>query len=222
MLFNLNNMKEHQLQFPFNSRYFTHGDLNPQTEQVWIVFHGYGQLAKYFINNFSSLDPKSHFVISPEGTNRFYLEGFDGRVGASWMTKEARETDIQNYLTQLDCLVDSFRNRIPHKAIINVLGFSQGTATASRWLSLSNPEIHNLILWAGKFAFDIDLNSIREYLSTIHIYVVVGDEDQYIDEAKFLEYQGFLIQHQVQFESIKFKGGHKILEDTLIQLSNTF
>ena len=31
------------------ARYFTLGELNEHTEQIWFVCHGYGQLAEYFM-----------------------------------------------------------------------------------------------------------------------------------------------------------------------------
>ena len=36
--------------------------------------------------------------MAPEGLSRFYLEGFSGKVGATWMTREDRLNDIDNYL----------------------------------------------------------------------------------------------------------------------------
>ena len=211
-------MIEKYFEFPFKSRYFTYGNLNSKTEQIWFVFHGYGQLASYFIQNFYCLNPKTHFVVAPEGTNRFYLSGFDGRVGASWMTKEDRETDILNYKVQLDHLFNSLNTKFVN-ATINVLGFSQGTATASCWICLSRPQVHNLILWAGKLAFDIDLAVNKEYLSNLNVHLVVGDQDEYINNSKFEEYKLFLSDHKIDFKSTLFSGGHKIEEDILNEMA---
>lgn len=213
-------MSDNYLEFPYKSRYFTHGKLNSRTKQVWIACHGYGQLAKYFVTNFTCLDPIKHFIVVPEGTNRFYLSGFDGRVGASWMTKEDRETDILNYNTQLDSLLEYFKYDIPTDAIVNAFGFSQGTATISRWICHSKPKISNLYLWAGKIAFDIDLKINLEYLSSLNIQLIIGDRDQYINEEKLLEYERFLNEHNINFTTTVFKGDHKIKESVLLRLSN--
>ncbi|MFT7345493.1 MAG: putative esterase, partial [Lentimonas sp.] len=75
---------------------------NPN-DQLLIVLHGYGQLSQFFIQKFSSLTHQCD-IIAPEGMHRFYLNGSSGRVGASWMTKEERETDIednQKYLEEV-------------------------------------------------------------------------------------------------------------------------
>ena len=83
-------------------RYFTHGD-PLKANQIVYVLHGYGQLAEFFIRKFQHLSD-DYFIVAPEGMHRFYLSGSSGRVGASWMTKEERETDIQDNLNWLNAL----------------------------------------------------------------------------------------------------------------------
>ena len=74
---------------------------SPSPELVIYVMHGYGQLAKFFIRKFQDL-PNNIMIIAPEGMHRFYLKESSGRVGASWMTKEARESDIKDNISWLD------------------------------------------------------------------------------------------------------------------------
>ncbi len=81
-------MKEHHLIIPKTARYFQNGELNQSTSEVWIVCHGYGQLANFFLRKFDLLNSNTTCIIAPEGLHRYYLEGSAGRVGASWMTKE--------------------------------------------------------------------------------------------------------------------------------------
>ena len=56
---------------------------------VLYVLHGYGQLPAFFIRKFQAQVNAGWRVVAPEGAHRFYLKGTDGRVGASWMTREA-------------------------------------------------------------------------------------------------------------------------------------
>jgi len=146
-------IQQSDLSFSFKARYYKLGEINEHTRQIWFAIHGYGQLAQYFIRKFSPLESQGICVIAPEGLSRFYLNqleegGFRGndKVGATWMTKENRLTDIENYITYL--------NEIYHKEIgssgkrISVLGFSQGTATASRWVMANKIHFNRLILWA--------------------------------------------------------------------------
>ena len=101
-------MKESGISFQFKARYYTLGDLRPSTSKIWFVLHGYGQLSKFFISKFKILADTGVHVIAPEGLSKFYLEDIttransgNNRVGATWMTRENRLTDIENYLTYL-------------------------------------------------------------------------------------------------------------------------
>ena len=49
-------MQKHQIIVPKTAKYFTLGELNENTETVWFVIHGYGQLAEYFIKKFKVLE----------------------------------------------------------------------------------------------------------------------------------------------------------------------
>ena len=88
-------MTEHKIKVETTAHYYSIGELNNNTSDIWIVCHGYGQLASFFIRKFQDLDAPNRFIIAPEGFNKFYLNGYSGRVGASWMTKENREDEIE-------------------------------------------------------------------------------------------------------------------------------
>jgi len=128
-------VEEHHLSVPRSARYFTIG-ADPRTaREIWFVFHGYGQLAGRFLRHFVSLDDGQRAVVAAEGLSRFYLES-DARdkVGASWMTREDRLAEIDDYVHYLDVVFAEVTRERPPAGGIHVLGFSQGTATASRWL----------------------------------------------------------------------------------------
>ncbi|MDO7610183.1 MAG: hypothetical protein MUQ68_04950, partial [Crocinitomicaceae bacterium] len=91
---------DHSFSHSKTYRYFTLGDKN-KSKRLLIVLHGYGQLAKFFLRKFSMCSDSS-FVVAPEGPHRFYRKGYSGRVGASWMTKEARDHDIKDNIIWLN------------------------------------------------------------------------------------------------------------------------
>ena len=132
-------MQSHDLSFDFKARYYTLGHLGPSTKSVWFVLHGYGQLAAYFIKKFDTLKDNNIYVIAPEALSRFYVDPLQStgrasdRVGATWMTKENRLTDIENYLTYLNRLYLNLD--LPDSVPVTILGFSQGAATVSRWIT---------------------------------------------------------------------------------------
>src|ERR1051325_8249497 len=110
------------------ARYFILGDAGASS--VWCVCHGYAQLASYFIKNFEPLNNGDNMIVAPEGLHRFYWQGYSGRVVASWMTKEDRLDDINDYVNFLDEVHNDVMKEFKGKKVkVNVLGFSQGVAT---------------------------------------------------------------------------------------------
>src|SRR2546425_6931053 len=96
-------MQEHQFSTSRSARYFTLG--SPQhAADVWLVCHGYGQLASRFLERFRPLEAERRCIVAPEGLSRFYLTDSpaERRVGASWMTREDRLHEIDDYVRYLD------------------------------------------------------------------------------------------------------------------------
>lgn len=132
--------KEKSIKTLRTARYYQLGELNAETSRIWIVVHGYGQLASYFIQHFKPFVDANTCVIAPEGLSRFYLDGKWDRVGATWMTKEDRLNEIEDYVRFLDSVLDSALVDVVKTPEIVLLGFSQGTATVWRWMmKKSNP-----------------------------------------------------------------------------------
>ena len=95
-------MQEHRITVSRAARYFTLGRLE---REVWFVLHGYGQLAGRFLRHFDPIDDGSRLVVAPEGLSRFYVsENSAERVGATWMTKEDRLAEIDDYVRYLDAV----------------------------------------------------------------------------------------------------------------------
>ncbi len=190
------------------TRIFKEG--NERSNIVVIALHGYGQSAEFFIRKFSSLYNDYH-VIAPEGLHRFYLNGTEGRVGASWMTKTEREDDISDNILYLDRIIEHIQDTQPSKKII-LLGFSQGGATAARWFySKNNQNVKNLIMWATVFPPDIDENLIQKENSDN--YFVLGNEDQYYRNEDAEKVRTFY--RSFGFNTIDYQGSHDIDISTL-------
>ncbi len=214
-------MNEVNLHFDYKARYCQIGEINEKTEAVWFVCHGYAQLATFFIKKFEGLDLNKNCIIAPEGLSRFYLRGFVGRVGATWMTKEDRLNDIENYVNYLDAV---YKHVLYDKDLTNLkiifFGFSQGVATICRWATQSTLNFDKLILWAGIIPPDMNHNQVAKRLSSKPIFVVYGDNDPYIKEPEKLEQQRLIEEYDLAPKTIIFNGEHDIHEDTLINLAN--
>jgi len=207
----INIPEENRIEVVRTLRYYSLGNKKEATTLI-IALHGFGQLAYYFIQKFKNLD-KNYYVVAPEGMHRFYLKGNSGRVGASWMTKEARELDIKENSLALDSMFSEI-NKDHHFSKVILLGFSQGGATAARWFFHSQSKFNHLILWASVFPPDIEKPQLK---SNKKNFFIIGTEDEFYNSE---QQQNELINYQSNgFETIHFEGKHdidfKILSDIL-------
>jgi|SRR5262245_5516785 len=215
-------MQEHVLTTLRTARYFTLGSLG-ESSDVWIVCHGYGQLAARFLERFRPIAEQGRCVVAPEGLSRFYLSESpaERRVGASWMTKEDRLHEIDDYVRYLDALQ---RHVAAGQAKVTALGFSQGTATVCRWAALgAGVGIDRLIVWGGEVPPDLDLTERRaaERLRNSRLTLVYGDSDEYFTPKVVAATQARLREHDIPFETVSFEGGHEIDQAILTRIAST-
>ncbi len=205
----------HYLKIEKSARYFLSGPLEKEYDTICFALHGYGQLGQYFIHNFKHPDFERTLFIAPEGLHRFYLNGTNGRVGASWMTKEDRLKDIEDYCNYLDEVYRHFEDKTSTAKRVGVLGFSQGVATACRWLSKSTYKFDFLINWAGAFPPDLDLEQAMGKMARLPVHMLLGDEDEYISLQQFNDHVDLLKSQGYKIETTTFKGTHKIYQHVL-------
>ncbi|MEQ8242774.1 alpha/beta hydrolase [Fulvivirga sp.] len=211
-------MQEKGINIQFEARYYQLGELNESTDNLIFVLHGHGQLAKYFVNKFKSLANGKNCIIAPEGLSKYYLEGFTGRVGATWMTKEDRLTDINNYINYLNAIYGEFKDTLGLNTKVTVIGFSQGSATASRWVADNYIHFDQLILWAGIFPPDMDFDKASAILQDKPVKYIYGNSDPFITEERIEEMKGLSAKLKLKPEIMRFDGVHDIDEKTLNQL----
>lgn len=205
-------IKTEHITFPKTGRYTTFGNAE-KAKHLVIALHGYGQLATYFIRKFHILDPDKYFVVCPEAPHRFYLSGSSGRVGASWMTKEDRLTDIDDYVTFLDELYGSLtaHHYFEERSLI---GFSQGGATASRWIAYGKCSFTQFLLWAAVFPPDMPATAKTKF-NTQRNYFILGTKDEYTPMENGETYFKSLNDEAMTFEFVKFDGSHALDDDVL-------
>lgn len=212
------------LTVPRTARYATFGPPPALAEAWWIVFHGYGQLAADFLGQCTALDGGRRLVVAPEALSRFYLAApgapdGDQRIGASWMTREARDDEIGDYLRYLDLLVASLREGVPHPPPLHVLAFSQGTATASRWVAAGSTPVARLVCWGGVLAPELDITSPDAPLRRTRIQLVVGTRDRFATAERVATERARLDGAGLAYEAITFDGGHRLDDATLARIA---
>lgn len=193
------------------ARYYTLGTFSETTQEVWIVLHGYAQLASDFLIPFAALNDGSRYIIAPEGLNKFYAKGFGGKPAATWMTSEMREQEIADYVSYLDVLYQTLGlEKGSHKIIL--LGFSQGVATATRWLHHTSHKIDELIIYAGEVAAELQ-NPVAPILLSIPITYITGTNDRLITSEKLADVRQFM--RVLNAREIVFDGGHEVKVEVL-------
>ncbi|MEQ8472514.1 MAG: alpha/beta hydrolase [Marinoscillum sp.] len=206
-------MKETHINYQHSAPYYRLNEYTPSTKRVWVVFHGYGQLAQFFIRKFSGLDPDENLIVAPQGTSKFYLEGFSGRVGANWMTKEDRLNDIANQYAYIDQVLQHEQIEFDQVELI-YFGFSQGVATMCRYAAHARLAFSKMIIWAGTIppeldSIDFDFNSGQE-----SILYFTGTKDPFYKEG-MEEAQKTRIKEVMDIapEVIWFEGEHEVVSD---------
>jgi predicted esterase len=210
-------VRECHIAVPRTARYFTIGEPGPAVREVWFACHGYGQLAARFVGHFSDLDDGTRLVVAPEALSRFYLgdaagpHGPEARVGATWMTREDRLREIDDYVGYLDALYAQTLASLNGAPVrITVLGFSQGTATVSRWLTRGAATAHRLILWGGFLPADMDVGSCASRLRALGLTVVLGTRDEFVRPEAITAARATLERHTVPYQLLTFDGGHRL------------
>ena len=218
--------KEYHIKVTRTARYCTLGEINDNTKRTWIVLHGHKMLAGNFIKSFAELADEGDYIIAPEALSRLYVKGDFGDVGANWMTKEDRESEISDYVNYLDELYE--KEIVPNKKQFSfevyALGFSQGAATLSRWLAYGHSaplmtgktKVDKAIFWCGNLAHDVDYSKSEQFKHT-SIYLVFAENDQYYPPDFYKTQVELLQKHGIESKFHVFKGKHEINAKLIIE-----
>ncbi|MFN4147277.1 MAG: alpha/beta hydrolase [Runella sp.] len=216
-------MKENHLEVRRTARYYTIGEWTQNTRQVWFVLHGYGQLARYFIKKFEAIANDETMIIAPEALSKLYLgEPGSSRVGASWLTREDRHNEIADQLSYFNTLFDTLSKGHNLEAVkINLLGFSQGTSAALRWLANGQVRFDKLVLWAGYFGNGIGDLVSKQQLSQVETVLAYGTQDQYLTQIDMKAYFEDILSVVPHVQIVSFDGPHTIDLPTLQKIVNS-
>ena len=219
--------QEHHLTVTRTARYVTLGRPHGGLREVWIVCHGHGQLASRFARHVAPLDDGTRLVVGPEALSRFYLDSVESgpaserRVGATWMTREDRLSEINDYVSYLDALYTHLFRQLDRASVrLHVFGFSQGAATACRWVAAGRVRPDEITLWAGHVPPDLDLAGDGARLGAARLWLAVGSQDQFSTPAAVAQQEQRLREAGIAYRLLLFEGGHVLDPAALRRLAS--
>lgn len=189
--------------------------------------HGHGQLAARFLSRFLPIERSDRLFIAPEALSRYYLtppkvgpHPPGTPVGASWMTTEDREAEIEDYVGYLDLLHDEIFSLLDRaKVRVWALGFSQGVSTVARWVARGKVEPDRVVLCSGMLPAELDVRAARRLAQRASLTIAFGDVDEFAGPERVQTEEAKLKQLGIAYEIIRFNGGHTITPELLAQLT---
>jgi predicted esterase len=180
---------------------------------IWIVLHGYAQSTEDLAPVFNEI-AKDDLVIIPEGMSKFYRKGYEGEVVASWMTSRHRLDEIRDQQSYMNSVYERIPSVMHHKIII--LGFSQGTATALRWLDQNHPAINSMIVYAGWPPEDVDYS--KNYWTSINHYYILGNNDYFLTDERVEMLHQMEYWKTCQPKEYNYEGDHSVSKQVIKEI----
>lgn len=210
-------IETHHISVPKSHRYSTYGNPSKNTKYFWFCLHGSKMRCEQVLYKFSDFDPDEHYVVAPEGMNRFYEKGFGGEVVASWMTSRDRLLEIEDFSLYLSSLYKQELSKVSGAKRI-CFGFSQGGTTLYRWLHNQSVELDAMIGYACWIPEDIDLKKSKTDLGKLKLLYTYGVEDPFLTEDRIKAVQSIIAKNDLEIDILAFKGGHRIEKSCLYTL----
>ncbi len=188
-------------------------------DTVWFILHGYAQRAEEFLELFRSVFDENTLFVAPEALSRFYRRNHDGNIGASWMTSVERDSEIEDYVAYLDAVYNHVtEGQRGRPARVGILGFSQGSSTATRWISSGAVIPDRLVLWGGTPAAELRNPEFQKKLSNCRVDWVTGTKDRFTPPSQFDEILPLMDSTTNPILVTIFEGKHGLDPDTLVDI----
>jgi pimeloyl-ACP methyl ester carboxylesterase len=247
--------EERFLQVARTARYYRTGAPAPSLRQAWLVCHGYGQLASAFLHAFQPIADPTRLIVAPEALNRYYPgpdsgpHGPESPVAATWMTREDRLHEIDDYVRYLDRVFDD--------AIVAAIGPSDRPHAADAAPSVREPpsleadasaagaraeHVATVALgfsqggatiarWAARTAHRIDaivlwgavlppeLEPAPDLFTGARLILAHGARDRFMTDDRLGREAERMRRDGLDFELFRYEAGHRIEPDALVRLA---
>lgn len=206
---------EKKVTYRTTNTYETLNTLTNKTKNVWIVFHGIGYLSRYFLKYFKELNPDENYIIAPQAPSKYYLNGAYVHVGASWLTKENTNLELENLNQYLEAVYEA--EKIPKDLKLIIFGFSQGVSIVTRWVVYKKLACSELILYAGGIPNELNASDFTFLeVNNTKVTVIVGNQDEYLNEERMkTETEKIKMLFNNKAEMIVFDGKHEVKKELI-------
>jgi len=154
--------------------------ITPQTENIWVCFHGLGYLASFFKRYFTGLDASTNAVVVLQAPSKFYLSSDFKHVGASWLTRVDTAQEMGNNLRYIKAVLK--QESIYGDRRLVLLGYSQGVSIATRFLAQYHHDIKALIMHSGSIPAELDEQTALHFKNHCNRFIhIVGLRDAYVN-----------------------------------------
>jgi predicted esterase len=155
--------------------------ITPQTENIWICFHGLGYLASFFKRYFTRLEASKNAVIVLQAPSKFYL-GLDFKhVGASWLTRVDTPQEMDNNLRYIDQVLKQECIYADRRLVL--LGYSQGVSIATRFFEQYQHNIKALIMHSGSIPEELNEQTALHFRTFCNRFIhIAGLRDEYLND----------------------------------------
>ena len=219
--------EQRHLKVPRSARYAILGSPTADLSEVWFVCHGHGQLAARFLSRFLPLEREDRLFIAPEALSRYYLSPPSAGphppgtpIGASWMTAEDRDAEMNDYIEYLDLLHDEIFSAVDRTRVrVWAIGFSQGAATVTRWVVRGKVEPDRVVLCSGMLPAELDREGAKRLVRRAPLTLAFGDADEFASTERVAAEEAKLDDLGIPYEIMRFKGGHTITPELLTRLT---
>lgn len=137
------------------------------------------------------------------------------------MTRESREDDILDTMRWLNGLYHDIMHAAPD-ARVGILAFSQGVATATRWIANGVVRPQAFVAWAGGVAHDVARDTMYAALAQTAVTLVAGEQDEFLSPDARTALLTALQEWQPAARLVTYDGTHqldrKVLEPLLAAL----
>ena len=214
--------REKKVSYQISNTYSVLNEFTENTKNIWLVCHGIGYLSRYFIRHFNHLDASENYIIAPQAQSKYYLKSDYRHVGASWLTRENTEADIENVLNYLDEVYAEeilYKKNLAKTPNLIILGYSQGVSVATRFLARRKIKCDQLILHSGKIPAEISAEDL-EFLKDTNVTYLYGTEDEYLKKGIIeVEEERLKTLFSNNLEILTYNGGHEFNTEIIEKLS---